>query len=272
VKWIGYLWVFHLNDLKEGLDLAAINIQRGRDHGIPSYLKWREACGLLKRPLSRKGNQTVASWEDFSEATEIPKEKVEWFSSVYEDPWDVDLFPGGMVEYPVKGAILGPTFSCIIGQTFRNLRKGDRFWYENPEEFTAAQLGHIRNTTLARVICDTSDGIRTMQPIIFLLPDDKRNPRTNCSDTDVIPSIDYSAWKEQPLPIPLSSNVISREDLFDRDLLHRQEEYYDDDTNTPMSYSLLDTLGISLDGDYSAFSTLPFNGDMEEYQMPFSQS
>lgn len=101
-------------------------------------------------------------------------EKVQLFSKIYDDPWDVDLFPGAMVEYPVKGGLLGPTFSCIIAQTFRNLRRGDRFWFENPSLFTEAQLQAIRNVTLSRIMCDTSDAIKNIQPIVFLIPQEQK--------------------------------------------------------------------------------------------------
>lgn len=36
---------------KYGLDLAAMIIQMGRDHGIPGYTAFRDACGL-RRPIN----------------------------------------------------------------------------------------------------------------------------------------------------------------------------------------------------------------------------
>ena len=103
------------------LDLAALNIQRARDHGLPGYNQFRSYCGLTP----------AESFEDL--AGEIPQRDIrEKLEQLYGHPDNIDLFVGGVLEKVVEGAILGPTFSCIIVEQFRRLRDGDRFFYKNP--------------------------------------------------------------------------------------------------------------------------------------------
>ncbi|KAL1122728.1 hypothetical protein AAG570_003055 [Ranatra chinensis] len=149
-------------DLDIGLDLFALNLQRGRDHGLPPYNEWREVCGLSK----------VRTWQDLEPIMDRQ-------TSVDE----VDLFAGGVAEIPESGAggenvgggapMLGPTFVCLIGDQFARLKRGDRFYYEEanqPSSFTSDQLKEIRRTSLARIICDNGDDIALMQPLAFIQP------------------------------------------------------------------------------------------------------
>ena len=153
------------------MDLASLNIQRGRDHGLAPYNIWREQCGLKR----------FSDWEELEDV--MDKSTVSRIENLYEDVDDIDLFTGGMAEKPVVGGIVGPTFACIIGQQFLNLRKGDRFWYENgnhPGAFTKEQLQEIRKTSLSRVVCDCMDDVKLLQPFAFLQPDQFANIRTEC--------------------------------------------------------------------------------------------
>ncbi|KDR10838.1 Chorion peroxidase [Zootermopsis nevadensis] len=117
---------------------------------------------------------------------------------IYRDVDDIDLFPGAMAERPVSGGLVGSTFACILAQQFSNLRKGDRFWYENggfESSFTLAQLQQIRRVTLARMLCDNLDGIDTLQPFVFLTADNDRNYRVPC-DSEYILHLDLKPWTE----------------------------------------------------------------------------
>ena len=107
---------------------------------------------------------------------------------------NIDLFAGGVLETPLSGAALGPTFSCIIARQFRDLRKGDRFWYERYSRytgFTAAQLKELRKVSLARVICDNSDDIHEIQRRVMSQVG-KNNPRVNCRK---IPKLSLAKWR-----------------------------------------------------------------------------
>jgi peroxidase len=134
--------LFQSGSFPFGMDLAAINIQRGRDHGIPSYVEWRKPCGLSE----------IRTWEDLDSI--VGPKSANRIRRAYDRVEDIDLFVGGISERPVIGGLVGPTFACIIAQQFNNLRRGDRFWYENPNfesSFTPAQLFSIRQVSLSQV-------------------------------------------------------------------------------------------------------------------------
>lgn len=83
-------------------------------------------------------------------------------------PDDVDLWTAGISERTraSSGAIVGPTFACIIGRTFRNLKLGDRYWYENGRQagsLTPKQLAEVRKTSLARLMCDAGVSVQSVQ-------------------------------------------------------------------------------------------------------------
>ncbi|KAK3866246.1 hypothetical protein Pcinc_028210 [Petrolisthes cinctipes] len=172
-----------------GMDLVALNIQRGRDHGLPGYNQWRKICQL---PLAK----------DFADLTDVMDPTVvEQLRQIYEHVDDIDIFIGGIAETPSPGSLLGHTFLCIVGDQFARLRLGDRFFYENGElesSFSLAQLEQIRHTSMARVMCDNSDDLEMMQPLAFIRPH-LANMRASCKVGPLIPHVSLDPWKNEPV-------------------------------------------------------------------------
>jgi len=125
-------------DTKMMLDLAALNIQRGRDHGLPDYNSLRHAYGLCKV-------------KSFSEITRNQRLQAQ-LSSIYETVDDIDPWIGGLCEDHILKAQVGPLFFQILSDQFRRLRDGDRFYYENDPTLSERQKNIIRNTTLSDII------------------------------------------------------------------------------------------------------------------------
>ncbi|XP_037881152.1 peroxidasin isoform X2 [Glossina fuscipes] len=156
------------------LDLAAINIQRGRDHGIPGYNHYRRFCNL-----------TVATrFEDL--ANDISNKEVrDKLQELYGHPDNIDVWVGGVLEDQVKDGKVGPLFQCLLVEQFRRLRDGDRFYYENPTVFLPQQLEQIKQTSLARVLCDDGDQLEEVSENVFILSS-LQGGYKKCEDIDGI--------------------------------------------------------------------------------------
>ncbi|OWF40024.1 lactoperoxidase-like [Mizuhopecten yessoensis] len=161
-------------------DLGSLNIQRGRDHGVPPYVEYRKLFGL-KKPKS------------FNKLTDHNSYAKGLLKDVYDSVKDIDLFAGGMSERKVPNGHLGPVFTELIGRQFRDIKLGDRFWFErpSPEGFPPAQRDEIRKMTLAKVMC-TNFGMDLVTKDVFHIQS-TINPLTTCNS---IPDIDLTLWKE----------------------------------------------------------------------------
>lgn len=163
------------------LDLAAINIQRGRDHGLPPYTKWREVCKMSE----------VDTFDDLANEISNPEVR-ERLRELYGSVHNIDVFVGGILEDQVEGGKVGPLFRCLLLEQFGRLRDGDRFWYENPAIFKPDQLRQLKKTSLSRVLCDNGDNIDTIGENVFLLPE-VQDGLISCED---LPSIDLRFWAD----------------------------------------------------------------------------
>ena len=140
------------------MDLAARNIQRGRDHGIADYNSLRESVGLKK----------VSSFSEISSNKELVAKLQKAYSSVD----DVDAFVGGLAEDHVNGGSVGELFSTIISNQFTAIRDGDQNWFEaKGGALSSSEIDAIKATSLADVIKRNS-GIEDLEANVFFVRDD----------------------------------------------------------------------------------------------------
>ena len=120
------------------LDLASLNMQRGRDHGIPDYNTLRAAYGLTK----------VTLFDQITSNTTISN----GLSSLYNTVDDIDPWIGGLAEDHLSGSNVGPLFNAIIKDQFIRLRDGDRYYYKNDNTMTVEDIELIESSTLGKII------------------------------------------------------------------------------------------------------------------------
>lgn len=219
------------DDSREGFDFVAFTIQRGRDHGLPGYVEYRQACNL---------EPSVGKFEDLT--TVMKSGVIKKLKGLYKDVRSIDLFTGGLSEKPLHGAMVGPTFACLLSRQFDKLRRGDRFWYENdlpPASFTRGQLSEIRKASLSRILCDNGDQVDFVQPLTMVSSDPFLNAFQFCN-TAIYGQLDLNQWKISPANsignITLSDRLIRNELTRAR---REANEFFENEEN------LMDQKGVS---------------------------
>jgi hypothetical protein len=187
------------------VDLGAIDIERGRDHGLPSYNQLRQAYGLAPktsftaitgeatdafpggtgpdnpnsldflRTADIDGTATVVGAADGSTSGVRRSTTAARLRAVYGNVNNVDAFAGMIAEPHVAGSEFGELQRAIWTRQFLALRDGDRFFYGNDQGLTSilSTYGIDFHTALAQVIARNTDvPAADINPNVFLVPDD----------------------------------------------------------------------------------------------------
>ncbi len=141
-----------------GLDLASLNIQRGRDHGLPTFAAMRTALKL--RPVTR--------FQDVNPSRQVTQE----LDNAYESPTDIDLWVGGLAEADRPGSMVGEVFHRILVDQFTRVRDGDRFWYE--KTLSAEMVRMVNAQTLSVILRRNTDIGAEIPNNAFISPPPRR--------------------------------------------------------------------------------------------------
>jgi hypothetical protein len=147
-----------------GVDLAALNIQRGRDHGLCDYNTMRVDYGLAP----------VTDFTDITSDTAVS----DALASVYADVNEIDPWIGMLAEDHVAGSSVGELMQLIILDQFERVRDGDRFFYLNTDDpgslasllsELGMTLGELDGTILSEVL-ERNTGYSSFQTNVFFIP------------------------------------------------------------------------------------------------------
>lgn len=144
-----------------GTDLAALDIQRGRDLGLVSnYRVLRQAYNLS--PVLT-----------FAELTSDPQVQAA-LASVYGTPDNLDAWVAMIAEDHLPGSSLGALAHTIVASQFQRLRDGDRFFFTGDADLQSPLVTEVIDLdalTLSQVIRWNTGITRLQSNVFFAVPE-----------------------------------------------------------------------------------------------------
>lgn len=161
-----------------GIDLAALDIQRGRDHGLPDF---NNLFNAFRTGVPYTSFDTVGDLNSF--AARNPKAAaagiVDKLKTLYPtNPLDtantginaIDPFVGMLAEDHLPGSNVGPVLNAMIRNQFLRLMDGDRFFYTGDAFLQLPEVKAVldmSNVTLGKVIDWNTGGLGLQDNVFF---------------------------------------------------------------------------------------------------------
>ncbi|MGH2647662.1 MAG: peroxidase family protein, partial [Ginsengibacter sp.] len=162
-----------------GIDLASLNIQRGRDHGLPNYNAIRKFYT----------GQAATKFSDITKVDSVAKA----LQKLYGNVNNIDAWIGLLAEDHLPNSSIGKTMNAVLSIQFEHLRDGDYYFYKNDAVLNLlvannSKLSDIikRNTTLTGLqsnvfflsACpgETGEDVIIQKPVISEIHDYKIYP------------------------------------------------------------------------------------------------
>jgi len=140
-----------------GLDLAAINIARGRERGLADFNTIRLSLGLTP-------------YSDFEDLTNDDELANILSNDLGYEIHNLDAWVGMLTENHMPDALLGETVMEILKRQFENIRNGDRFYFENDDALSEEEKATIKATRLRDIVMRNTNIPVIQEDIFFAMP------------------------------------------------------------------------------------------------------
>ncbi len=170
-----------------GIDLASLNIQRGRDHGLPDY-------NAVRKFYTGQG---VTSFSQMSSDSS----QVASLKKLYENVNNIDLWIGILSEDHLPGTSVGLTMQQMLKAQFEHLRDGDFYFYLSDPYLPPLVRIQVKNTSFSDVL-KRNTKLTSLQANVFFTqecpgdeeaeaiasPDSVATEKTAVSDPRIFPN------------------------------------------------------------------------------------
>jgi peroxidase len=133
-----FLFVSASSPVRFGIDLGSLNIQRGRDHGLPDY----NTARLFYTGTQARRFSDITSVDSLADSLQV----------LYRSVNNVDLWIGVLAEDHLPGKSVGRTLNAMLKSQFEKLRDGDFYFYLNDPYLPNSIRDQIKRTKFSDII------------------------------------------------------------------------------------------------------------------------